>query len=396
MSFNKSLPVRYHQQDGTFYCGPACAQMVLHATGAGPFTQSDLEAEMPPPFESGWSTTPDQLPPVLNANRLPTFPSSYALFETNVKDTLARKIVWSIYQYDTPVIALVYGRAHWLVVNGFETSAEPTGPADLSYSINSFDLRNPTKVPDSPPPPHSDTDLCGTGGEYGETVEDLLYAHWDYSFVSPVNPPSAWSGKYIAICDTDPPAPSIGAQPPPVERLPGDQIIPRNQAGELAIAGIKRHGLNKRGGWNEFLSGTSPGKPILVQRLDRRDTYYYIVPMTKKRAIPALVCIDGRYGNYQQAARTSDPGGNALGDLNFDPKVALKTALSKPIDLGRQGKLQLRPEACVIYPMLVWRPCRESMSPYLPFFMIIAGNRRIYVSVDGRVLPQLHYRDGGN
>lgn len=399
MTFQMTLPVRYHQQDDTYYCGPACAQMVLDGTGAGLLDQADLkwEIDSQPTIESDWNTSPDQLAGALNNNRSPAFPGSYALWSLDSKDALGRKIVWSLHHYQTPAIALVYGRSHWLVVNGFAASAAPTGPDDTSYSITSLDLRNPTPVPATPPPPHTASDACGSDDEHGFTDEHIAYSQWEYSYLYPVGGNSHWAGKFLTVCDSDPPPPLIGVQMALVQRLRGDQIIPQERVGDLAIAGLKQYGLHERKSWAKFLADTIPGRPMLVQRLDRRDTFYYIVPMKgKKRTIPALVCVDGRFGNYQQAARISDPGGNALANLNFDPQVALGKVLSRPIDLGRRGKVQLRAEACVLYPTLVWRPCRESMSPYIPFFMVISGDLRIYVRVDGRVFSKLHTKDYGN
>lgn len=399
MPFQTTLPVRYHQQEGTFYCGPACAQMVLEATDAGLLDQSVLEGEIhsQPTVETIWASAPDQLPGALNNNGAAGFPGSFALSALDSKDALGRKIVWSLHHYQAPVIALVFGRSHWLVVNGFEASAAPTGSNDVSYSIISLDLRNPSPVPAAPPPPHNAGDLCGSGGDHGFADEHIAYSQWEFAYLYPVDSGSRWEGKYLAICDSDPPPLLTGVHAALVQRLPGDQIIPQDLVGEMAVAGLKQYGLYNRELWRNSLAGTKPGKPILVQRLDRRDSFYYIVPMKgKKQAVPVLVCVDGRFGNYQQSARISDPWGNALANLNFDPKGILAKVLSRPIDLGRQGKVQLRPEACVLHPTLVWRPCRESMSPYLPFFMVIAGDLRIYVSVDGRILTKLHVNDYGN
>ncbi len=35
MPISQDLSVVYHQQDADYYCGAACAQMVLHEIGAG-------------------------------------------------------------------------------------------------------------------------------------------------------------------------------------------------------------------------------------------------------------------------------------------------------------------------------------------------------------------------
>jgi hypothetical protein len=108
-----------------------------------------------------------------------------------------------------------------------------------------------------------------------------------------------------------------------------------------------------------------------------------------------VVCIDARFGNYQRAARTASRTGNALGNLDFDPMAALDKVLARPIDLGRKGRLIVRKAACALYPTLVWRPCRESMSPYVPFFMVSVGTHRLYVRVDGRIFTRLHTSDRG-
>ena len=39
---NEELSVGYHQQDTSYYCGAACAQMVLHSIGQPLISQDDL------------------------------------------------------------------------------------------------------------------------------------------------------------------------------------------------------------------------------------------------------------------------------------------------------------------------------------------------------------------
>lgn len=73
----------------------------------------------------------------------------------------------------------------------------------------------------------------------------------------------------------------------------------------------------------------------------------------------------------------------------------MQKLVGQSIDLGRKGRLKIRKEAYLLYPTLVWRPCRESMSPYVPFFMVTVGDRRIYLRVDGQVFPTLHINDRG-
>ena len=70
--------------------------------------------------------------------------------------------------------------------------------------------------------------------------------------------------------------------------------------------------------------------------------------------------------------------------------------LGRKIDFGRHGRLTVRKEAFALYPTLVWKPCRESMSPYVPFFMATVGSRRVYLRVDGQLFNRLNDGDRGN
>ena len=53
------------------------------------------------------------------------------------------------------------------------------------------------------------------------------------------------------------------------------------------------------------------------------------------------------------------------------------------------GRLLVRKDAVCMYPHLVWRPCRESLSPYFPFYMFTVGGHRLYVRIDGPVFASL-------
>ena len=58
MSIHKDLTTQYHQQDTDYYCGAACAQMVLAQIGAGLLDQDNLYADNHnhSVAEGGWST----------------------------------------------------------------------------------------------------------------------------------------------------------------------------------------------------------------------------------------------------------------------------------------------------------------------------------------------------
>jgi len=69
----------------------------------------------------------------------------------------------------------------------------------------------------------------------------------------------------------------------------------------------------------------------------------------------------------------------------------IESVLKHPMALrDKIGKITLRREASCFYPIMVWKPCYESRSPYYPFYMITVGNRHIYVGYDGTIYTQLH------
>ena len=108
----------------------------------------------------------------------------------------------------------------------------------------------------------------------------------------------------------------------------------------------------------------------------------------------AAVAVDARFGDYRQAIALPRGGSSILTAL--DSKTVLRETLERPIELGdRAGRLIVRRESYCLYPTLVWRPCLESLSPFVPFHMITAGDYRIYVRLDGRIFATLHINTPG-
>jgi len=401
MPIQEDLAVQYHQQDIDYYCGAACAQMVLESIGAGLLDQDNLYADnnSHSTIEAGWASGPDGLTWTLNDRRPPGFTNWFVLFDLAGEDAISRKICWTIHHYEVAPVALVYGWQHWIVVRGFDASAAPTGSGDTSYTITAFDVNNPWPPPPSfyapptpppaPPPPHNVGDGCGTGGDRGIANEHITYATWQADYMTGV-PGGHWIGKFIAVCDPEPPADRVGEQRPPVQRLPGDRLIDPTLASENALAGLRDFGLYERDAWKTALQGTRPGDPVLVERLDRLDSFYYIVPMiARRKRTPVAVSVDARFGNYRQAVALPEQGTSILTGL--DQKTILERIVNQKIELGdRLGKVLIRPEAYCLHPTLVWKPCRESLSPFYPFHMITLGAHRIYIRIDGQIFTTLH------
>jgi hypothetical protein len=406
MPVQEDLTVPYHQQDTSYYCGAACAQMVIASpdVGGALLDQDDLYTDNHSHslHDGGaWATGPDGLQWTMNDRRPPGFTGWFALYEPTSEDTISRKIVWTIHHYNVAPIALVFGSAHWIVVRGFDASDAPASSTDTGYSITAFDVNNPwPPVPSwsnaaaGPPPPHGGSDGCGTGGDRGVANEHITYATWQSTYMTGVSF-GHWNGKFVAVCDPDPPATQPGRMAERPKRLDGVKLIEPKKAAKLALAGLDAYGLAKRNSWKPALDGTEPAAPMLVQRLDRDDSFYYIVPLERsKRRASVAALVDARFGDYMQAISLGEADNAILPQLSLDE--AMKRVVGKRFELPRfAGRLLVRPEALCLGPVLVWKPCRESLSPYWPFYQVRVGGHTIYIRIDGAVFTELHEDDHG-
>jgi len=385
------LSVDYHQQDTNYYCGAACAQMVLESIGAGILDQVPLYSDnhSHSTIESGWASGPDGLTWTMNNRKPASFANYFVLDALGSEDLISRKLIWTIHHYQVAPIALVFGSAHWIVIHGYDASASPANWADTSYAIVSFDVNNPwppTPTP-SPPPPHTASDVCGSGGIRGVANENISYATWQSTYMTGASG-GHWSGQFVAVCDPEPPPTEHGQRERARERQYRDELLASDAAIEFAFQGLKQYGLTERESWAPALRGASPAKPVLVERLDRPGTYYYIVPMGPgDGTLSVAVSVDATYGDYHQAVALPQAGPNFLTSLARTPRTLLGRAIDLP-DLA--GQLVLRKGLYCEYPVLVWRPCLESLSPFYPFRMISVGDHHVYIRSDGAVFTQLH------
>ena len=133
-----------------------------------------------------------------------------------------------------------------------------------------------------------------------------------------------------------------------------------------------------------------------MQRLDRRDSYYGIVPASDSEGlIRAAISVDAIYGTYKSAT-TLNARQRVL--LGFQDREEIFAHISaQPIDLPQYaGRVIFRPQVASLHPVYVWKPCRESLSPFYPFRMISTGQNLIYVRIfDGAVFTSLTNPVGG-
>src|SRR4051794_11470907 len=175
---------------------------------------------------------------------------------------------------------------------------------------------------------------------------------------------------FLAVCDPEPPPEFHGDRRPNPSREPRDRMLDRREAADAARRGLREYGLYEREDWAGPLQRAKPSEPALVERLDRPGTYYYIVPMGASRdELTVAVNIDARTGDYMQAVSLPEPGPNHLPSLARDQ--VLEQVIEERIELpDLRGRIMVRPELSCVYPVLVCKPCRESLSPFYPFRMI--------------------------
>lgn len=391
------LTVAYHQQDTDYYCGAACAQMVLDQVGVGLLNQGPLynDNHSHSVAEPGWATAPDGLQWTMNHRQHTKY---FALDALATEDAISRMIAWTIHHYKVAPIALVYGWAHWIVVRGYTASATPKSSTDTGYTITAFDINNPWPPcpsfyhkPPPTPPPHSAADHCGTGGTRGVANEHISYATWQSTYMTGV-PSGHWGGKFVAVCDPDPPptgVPTLGS--PPMEPLRAEFLISPSGAVEQAIRGIQAYELGGREAFGNALRQAYWQEPVLVERLDQTNSYYYIVPHANELA----VIVDGRTGVYNQSiARVAGTDEDVL--IRSKAEDAEAKLIDLDIELpGLRGRLRVLRPTLSRHPTMVWKPCRESLSPYYPFHLFTSGGHQIYVRVDGMVFSELHDQERG-
>jgi hypothetical protein len=209
-------------------------------------------------------------------------------------------------------------------------------------------------------------------------------------------PGGYWGGKFVAVADPAPPPTLRGVPSRPLMK-PLEyrgELLRAAQATARAEESLKAYGLDSRENYSQALRRAKFAEGVLVQRLDLADTFYWIVPATEGSLNTLAVAVDAKSGLYMQSAVRANPEVNLL-QFRSGEEVA-KSIIGTVVELPDGGvRVPVRREALCQYPTLVWRPCRESLSPMYPFHMFTIGSERIYVRIDGAIFTSLHTGDRG-
>lgn len=146
-------------------------------------------------------------------------------------------------------------------------------------------------------------------------------------------------------------------------------LIRPEAAIEEAKRGLDRLEIEANPGVAAARTAGHAGVPVLVWRLDAPGQCYYLIPWQDERGILLIVQVDAQSGVMTSVAAPSAP----LPRLTLAPKDAQHVA-SDRLGVDITGK-----------PRLVWQPCREAPSPFLPLYEVPVNGGHIFVGMDGSV-----------
>lgn len=401
--------VPFVKQETLFYCGPAVVEMVLRtlkaASPATPPTWQDQlwdlvkantgasrpasapsspsspafptqKCEMCAGAWSCWSTTPGVLEYLLNTGQ----GSAIYAISQHVTEAAATAALLDALDANLPGVALVRGWQHWLVVDGYRHS-EPNGWAVAGRSVNGVFIRDPLDV--------AATHYIKTSKWRSDYLRFVPCGAYQNTFVvagakpaptppppPPQQPPQAPTGVRIVDPRREPRPvwPGAGRL-----MLPILEAIRRGAAAAAEVAGSGR--------LQPAFDGAQPRSAVLVQRLDQRDAYYYIVSFVAESGESARVIIDAFDGEFEEAIGVLEKGQTLPQYL--PPGAALDRLHADPVRDEDARRPQPRTGTVGQHPVLVWKPCKESTSPFLPFYQFSVGDRFVYYRVDGPRFEEL-------
>jgi hypothetical protein len=393
MTFPVNTSSRYHAQDTDYYCGAACAMMILAEIGVSytSLDQDDLyDSNNKHNGQGGWYTDPVGLCFTLNERRPASFlPRSFVVHKPLTEAEGTRDVVFALSRDQISAAVLVNEDGHWNVICGLQCDVDP---ANGPYTIEGFWLNNP--VFDRSVASHDGADICGSGGAHGCANEYVTYSEWQTNRFNGCRydaPGGAF--QWISVCDPEEGSIDLPRGRPLSLRADGRRLISAADAITFAYAGLEENHLAQSKFGGDALRSGRFADPLLVQRLDRRSDFYYLIPWERDGRIVALADVDARFGVFKSFRVLSEPAD--------DWTVRTRAATRQPDAIGQLldgktfelpedgGRFKVFPGTYCIPPVLVWKPCRESWSPHLPFYHVVVGGHSLYVRVDGAVFIQL-------
>ena len=427
--------IRFQHQNKSYYCGPACAVMVLDAIHMEPPDQKTLFYEINATRtkdrrrgHENWASSPDGLRNALNNRSGPDH--HFTLYASFEKSDIARRFVNSISIFKAPCITLVESGGHWIVIYQYAKSgSEPTRPDDFSLrDMLGFYKRDPyQEVP--------------TEGfiDYGTWLTD--------QFTEDLG---LWRNKFIAICDPEPDNNKKGKDmpskkkkvrggklsgprsflnqrvsdkkdssqdtdksakpetkipdskipdskepvskngnlkkpPPPIimEQKPGldQQLITDSTAKAYTMWHLENDRFYNPDKFTRMMNNPQPGDPVLVHNLDTND-FFYITPMLENNhQKTGMMRIDAKDTRFLEAVFVMDIEQPFTFEKLSDEEI--KGLLESKF--GKTKKATL----ISVMPILIWKQCMQSTTRFMPFYKVKMASKTVYIRMDRKIFSRL-------
>jgi len=134
-----------------------------------------------------------------------------------------------------------------------------------------------------------------------------------------------------------------------------------------------------------FTSAT-PQEKWLVQRIDREDSFYYIVSYNVSARETARVIVDAFDGKVGEASGITREDGELP---RYLPMSDAMNRLFTESNRSAKWEIKMRSGLIGLHPVLVWKPCVQSSTPFLPFYQFSVGESFVYLRVDGKLSARL-------
>jgi len=345
--------------------GGACAQMLLGDPGLEQAALS-REAYQLGSEEPGWKMAPDSLAKLLTARAKRNF----AFHPDITADQAMRRCAWSILRDRVAPAVLVWKCRHWALVTGFEADAVPRSIDDEDWGLRGFYLRNP----------------------YGPLDHHVDVRSWVAQYQTGVLH-GIWRTKRVVVCTGEAAAAAPELNPEPEPPFVRQDLLDPARVPAAASAALRSERFARHPRWQEAARETAPGEPMLVTRLNFPADHHFIVPMLRHGKPTLLLTLDAYDGSYRESAPVGPdhPTSIAVARAQLDAMLAEGTVT---LDDSREP-VPLWSNTIAVFPTLTWRPCLESLSPYLPFLHVNTGNRHLHIRLDGKVFGEISIRFSG-
>jgi hypothetical protein len=388
-----NLPVGWIGQEQLYYCGPAVAQMMLTALNVAPPAQpptwqdrlwADIQANTgavrppgagpgtptSPPFPTQkcerckgvsdwhcWSSTPDALQAVLNLHQHTV---AFAV-RTHADENAATGHLLDTVDANVAGIVLVFGWQHWVIVRGYDYD-EPDSCSVPGHNLNGVHIRDP---------------------QVDNPLHFVDCVNWRDNYLRVV-PCGMYQNQYVTITGPRQPGAPFTAPSAPTNI----RVMSMGPEASIEVALRAAYELLRRSSrWNPGLESAEPQQPLVVQRLDRNDDYYHIVPFTRRGRVTARMIIDSRESRFSEIAAIESPDQSL--PIYVGPGQFIEASYDRVIDLPHVYTRVIRRGTVGVHPVLVWKPCYESSTPWLPFYQYSVGDQFVYVRIDGHPFERL-------